>query len=232
MRKLLVLALALLTLTLAACGGDEEEAAPPADTAATTETGEAPPDLSGILQEAGVLTVGAEPPAPPFIIPPYPDNPSGFEVDIAEEIGRRLGLETKLRPRHREPGLLPGCRRHPRGRAARADLPAAAEPAHPAVSAADHRGGEAVARGATPRLHPVSLRPTYPTLSLSWRSKAKTQPGRHSRRGASPGRGSRSPGRARTAPQSSGSAEGGLRVTDGRPSYWLHWVRERLERRE
>lgn len=92
MRKvLLLLVLALLALA-AGCGGEDEESQPTAP--AATDTTEQV-DLSGILKEEGVLTVGAEPPAPPFIIPPFPDNPSGFEVDIAEEIGHRLGLETK-----------------------------------------------------------------------------------------------------------------------------------------
>jgi polar amino acid transport system substrate-binding protein len=92
MRKLLlVLVLALLAFA-AGCGGDEEEGQPATQPGTETEQGV---DLSGILKEPGVLTVGAEPPAPPFIIPPFPDNPTGFEVDIAEEIGRRLGLETK-----------------------------------------------------------------------------------------------------------------------------------------
>src|SRR5687768_10549723 len=92
MRKvLLLLVLALLALA-AGCGGEDEESQPTAP--AATDTTEQV-DLSGILKEEGVLTVGAEPPAPPFIIPPFPDNPSGFEVDIAEEIGTRLGLETK-----------------------------------------------------------------------------------------------------------------------------------------
>src|SRR5215207_6056161 len=92
MRKLLpVFVLALLAFA-GGCGGDDEEAQPTEPGGTQTEHAV---DLSGILKEAGVLTVGAEPPAPPFIIPPFPDNPSGFEVDIAEEIGTRLGLETQ-----------------------------------------------------------------------------------------------------------------------------------------
>jgi polar amino acid transport system substrate-binding protein len=92
MRKLLlVLVLALLAFT-AGCGGDDGEGQPTEPGGTETEHAV---DLSGILKEDGVLTVGAEPPAPPFIIPPFPDNPTGFEVDIAEEIGRRLELETK-----------------------------------------------------------------------------------------------------------------------------------------
>jgi polar amino acid transport system substrate-binding protein len=92
MRKVLLLfVLAILALG-AGCGGDDEESQPTEPAGTAMEGGM---DLTGILKEDGVLTVGAEPPAPPFIIPPFPDNPSGFEVDIAEEIGTRLGLETK-----------------------------------------------------------------------------------------------------------------------------------------
>lgn len=91
MRKTLVLALAFLALVAACRNGDEER------TAAVRRAGAQAnqTDLSTILKDPGTLTVGAEPPAPPFIIPPYPDHPTGFEVDVAEEIGKRLGLETK-----------------------------------------------------------------------------------------------------------------------------------------
>jgi polar amino acid transport system substrate-binding protein len=94
MRKVLLLLVLALMALAAGCGGDDEESQPTATAPAGTDTMEHV-DLTGILKEDGILTVGAEPPAPPFIIPPYPDNPSGFEVDIAEEIGTRLGLETK-----------------------------------------------------------------------------------------------------------------------------------------
>ena len=95
MRKVFVLVLALLALTAVSCGG-EEEATPTQTAGAGTETTDGAPDVTGLTKEPGVLTVGAEPPAPPFIIPPYPDNPTGFEVDIAKEIGTRLGLETQF----------------------------------------------------------------------------------------------------------------------------------------
>jgi polar amino acid transport system substrate-binding protein len=95
MRKVFVLVLALLALTAVSCGG-EEEATPTQTAGAGTETTGGAPDVTGLTKEPGVLTVGAEPPAPPFIIPPYPDNPTGFEVDIAKEIGTRLGLETQF----------------------------------------------------------------------------------------------------------------------------------------
>jgi polar amino acid transport system substrate-binding protein len=95
MRKVFVLVLALLALTAVSCGGDDEEATPTQTAGAGTETSGGP-DVTGLTKEPGILTVGAEPPAPPFIIPPYPDNPTGFEVDIAKEIGTRLGLETQF----------------------------------------------------------------------------------------------------------------------------------------
>lgn len=94
MRKVLVVGLTLLALVGVSCGGEEEVTETQVATAAT-DAGAAP-DVSGLTKEPGVLTVGAEPPAPPFIIPPYPENPTGLEVDIAKEIGSRLGLKTKF----------------------------------------------------------------------------------------------------------------------------------------
>jgi polar amino acid transport system substrate-binding protein len=99
MRKLAPLALLLLVLFVVGCGGDDgggdTTAAPAAtdgpDTAAT-DTGAAGEELE--TKEPGVLIVGAEFPSPPFLIPPR-ENPTGFEVDIANEIGERLGLEVR-----------------------------------------------------------------------------------------------------------------------------------------
>ena len=96
MRRLAPLFL-FLVLAVAACGGDDgEEASPPPPPAAgATDTGEAHPTGEDIpTKEPGVLIVGAEFPSPPFLNPPR-ENPTGFEVDIADEIGKRLGLEVR-----------------------------------------------------------------------------------------------------------------------------------------
>lgn len=92
MRKLAPLLVLFLALFAAGCGGDgDDEASPPAP--AGQSTGEhAMEDMP--TKEDGVLIVGAEFPSPPFLIPPR-ENPTGFEVDIADEIGKRLDLEVR-----------------------------------------------------------------------------------------------------------------------------------------
>jgi polar amino acid transport system substrate-binding protein len=93
MRKLAPLFFFLVLLVAACGGGDGEEASPPPPPAAEEGEGHAMgEDLP--TKEPGVLTVGAEFPSPPFLIPPR-ENPTGFEVDIADEIGERLGLEVR-----------------------------------------------------------------------------------------------------------------------------------------
>ena len=79
-------ALALGTVLLAAgCGGGSKSSS--GGGGATTATSEAP------TLKAGVLTVGAEFPAPGFLNPPR-SNPTGFEADLANEIAKRLGIST------------------------------------------------------------------------------------------------------------------------------------------
>jgi polar amino acid transport system substrate-binding protein len=84
---LLVLAM-LVVLVAAGCGSNE-----PADTG--TQSGGA--KLQGLVTE-GTLTVGTELPAPPFWIgEDYDSLKGGFEVDLAKELAKRLGLgQTKF----------------------------------------------------------------------------------------------------------------------------------------
>jgi polar amino acid transport system substrate-binding protein len=79
--KLVALALALL---LAACGGgDGREAAGTAPAAAGFRT-----------RTPGVLTVATELPNPPFVLGDDVDHlEGGFEVDMVNEIAKRLGVE-------------------------------------------------------------------------------------------------------------------------------------------
>jgi polar amino acid transport system substrate-binding protein len=81
--KLVALALALL---LAACGGgDGREAA---------EGGTTPGAAGFQTRTAGVLTVATELPNPPFVLGDDVDHlEGGFEVDMVNEIAKRLGVE-------------------------------------------------------------------------------------------------------------------------------------------
>ena len=82
MGKLLVLA---LTLLLAACGGGGDQQAAGAGTA---------PGADGFrTRTPGVLTVGTELPNPPFVLGDDLDHlEGGFEVDMVNEIAKRLGI--------------------------------------------------------------------------------------------------------------------------------------------
>ena len=82
MGKLLVLA---LTLLLAACGGGGDHQAAGAGTA---------PGADGFrTRTPGVLTVGTELPNPPFVLGDDLDHlEGGFEVDMVNEIAKRLGI--------------------------------------------------------------------------------------------------------------------------------------------
>jgi ABC-type amino acid transport substrate-binding protein len=81
--SLLVFAM-LVALAAAGCGSDE-----PADTGAQSGGGA---KVSGLIT-SGTLTVGTELPAPPFWIgEDYDHLTGGFEVDLAKELAKRLGL--------------------------------------------------------------------------------------------------------------------------------------------
>ena len=83
-----IVALALGTVLLAAgCGGGSKSSSSGSTTASTSATPQAQ------TMHSGVLTVGAEFPAPGFLNPPR-SNPTGFEADVANEIAKRLGIST------------------------------------------------------------------------------------------------------------------------------------------
>lgn len=93
MRRHVLILIAVLALGLAACGGADE----PAETeAAGTEeaaagASEAPAAEVTTLEE-GILTVASDIPFPPFEFEEAGEL-TGFDVELVEEIGSRLGLE-------------------------------------------------------------------------------------------------------------------------------------------
>jgi polar amino acid transport system substrate-binding protein len=81
-------ALAIGTVFLAAgCGGGSKSSSGSTTASTGTAAAQAP------TIHSGVLTVGAEFPAPGFLNPPR-TKPTGFEADVANEIAKRLGLST------------------------------------------------------------------------------------------------------------------------------------------
>jgi glutamate transport system substrate-binding protein len=88
-----VLAAAVLSLTLAACGSDDEEGggtdtAAPSEEAAEFEAG----SRMAELQEAGKITVGTKFDQPLFGLKGLSGEPEGFDVEIAKLIAGELGI--------------------------------------------------------------------------------------------------------------------------------------------
>jgi polar amino acid transport system substrate-binding protein len=89
-----MLAVGLMVAGLAACGGDDDDSA--ADTTTTAAGSSGTADFTP--RTAGQLTVGTELPAPPFWIgDDYDSVTGGYEVDLATELGKRLG-NLKFKP--------------------------------------------------------------------------------------------------------------------------------------
>lgn len=90
----LVAALALVigTIGLAACGSSDDSTTGGSTTAGGTTGGTA--DLG--TQQDGVLLVGSDIPYPPFEFGNSPDY-KGFDVDVVNEIGKRLGLKVTFK---------------------------------------------------------------------------------------------------------------------------------------
>jgi polar amino acid transport system substrate-binding protein len=95
MRRRSLHALVLVTvvaLLAAACGGD---GAPPAATGATGETA-AQEDLLARIQEEGVIRVSTDPAYPPqSSLNEETGEYEGFDIDVANEIADRLGVEVE-----------------------------------------------------------------------------------------------------------------------------------------
>ncbi|MFG6149903.1 amino acid ABC transporter substrate-binding protein [Halobacillus sp. B23F22_1] len=88
MKKIaLLFVLSLFILTLSACGSDESESGDASD-------GEQ--NLYEQIQEEGVLTVGTEGTYAPYTFHDENDELTGYDVEVAKEIGERLGLEIKF----------------------------------------------------------------------------------------------------------------------------------------
>ncbi|MFG6116093.1 transporter substrate-binding domain-containing protein [Halobacillus sp. MO56] len=91
-KSLLLFIFTLLAAALVACGSDkrsdnQEEA---------TSSDNSDQSLYEQIKEEGVLTVGTEGTYPPFTFHNDQDELTGYDVEVAREIGKRLDLEVKF----------------------------------------------------------------------------------------------------------------------------------------
>ncbi|GGC76841.1 amino acid ABC transporter substrate-binding protein [Thalassobacillus devorans] len=93
MKKWILLTmLTLMTAVLFACGSNESN-----DTdEESTSSDNSETSLYEQIQEKGVLTVGTEGTYPPFTFHNDDDELTGYDVEVAREIGKRLDLEVKF----------------------------------------------------------------------------------------------------------------------------------------
>ncbi|TFE22792.1 amino acid ABC transporter substrate-binding protein [Cohnella luojiensis] len=93
--SLLTLLLALTVVLLAACG--KNESATPAETAANTETSNpATQSTLEAIKASGKLTIGTEGTYAPFTFHDKDGKLTGFDVEIAQEVSKRLGVEAEF----------------------------------------------------------------------------------------------------------------------------------------
>ncbi|MCP2033749.1 cystine transport system substrate-binding protein [Planomicrobium sp. HSC-17F08] len=90
----LLLLLLLAAVILAACGGGSPEEDPTTDDAAGS--GGTEEDVLAKVKEEGKLVVGTEGTYPPFTFHDDSGKLTGFDVEIAQEVGKRLGVEVEF----------------------------------------------------------------------------------------------------------------------------------------
>jgi polar amino acid transport system substrate-binding protein len=91
-RFLLALLIGLLAVFGAACGDDEDEGQPAAQSTPAAEAANCEPDQLP-LKQPGTLTVGTDKPAfPPYFEDDDPTNGKGFESAVAYAVAEQLGL--------------------------------------------------------------------------------------------------------------------------------------------
>src|SRR5690606_25029806 len=91
------LLLLIAALVLAACGGGSSEEDPTTDDAAGSGgSSSSEGDLLAEVQEEGKLIVGTEGTYPPFTFHDETGELTGFDVEIAREVGKRLGVEVEF----------------------------------------------------------------------------------------------------------------------------------------
>ncbi|GGD22144.1 amino acid ABC transporter substrate-binding protein [Pontibacillus salipaludis] len=105
MKKFLaVISITLLALVIVACGSNEEDNSQQAangdnkneEESTSEESTNTDQDLYEQIKEEGVLRVGTEGTYPPYTFHDENDELTGYDVEVAREVGERLGLEVKF----------------------------------------------------------------------------------------------------------------------------------------
>ncbi|WP_345239131.1 amino acid ABC transporter substrate-binding protein [Pontibacillus salipaludis] len=105
MKKFLaVISITLLALVIVACGSNEEDNSQQAangdnkneEGSTSEESTNTDQDLYEQIKEEGVLRVGTEGTYPPYTFHDENDELTGYDVEVAREVGERLGLEVKF----------------------------------------------------------------------------------------------------------------------------------------
>lgn len=90
-RMLILLLLMSVTVILAACGNSNKESKE--DVTGTEKKNDSSEDLLTKIQEKGELVIGTEGTYPPFTYHDDSGNLTGFDVDIATEVAKRLDVK-------------------------------------------------------------------------------------------------------------------------------------------
>ncbi len=87
--------LAVLALSLAACGGEEDSEPAAAESGTVCADNETTGDALAAICDKGTLTVSTDPKYPPqSSLDEKTGEYEGFDIDVATEIAKRLGVET------------------------------------------------------------------------------------------------------------------------------------------
>jgi cystine transport system substrate-binding protein len=92
-RTLFIVSLLALAVILSACGSSDSESKNTGSEGSNEETSQSSENLLEEIKENGELLIGTEGTYPPYTFHNEQDELTGFDVEIAREVAKRLGVE-------------------------------------------------------------------------------------------------------------------------------------------